>query len=1140
MPSPRYLVVASALLLCRLAAVPASADQSGPVIRINDPFAAPIWRMDVDGAQSTIVTGSMAKAVTLWPADDLKDFKIDRVPLRDEEMQRAHAVAISPDGRLIAYSVPPLRKADGQAEIGTARIYILDRSGGHIRTTISADLETRAQALRFSPDGTHLAATLSDGCGLRIWRTSDWTLAGRDDSGFAANDGINCCPGPDAIACDPAPTTPGLAFSPIPGRTLVATSGDAGVKLFELSRNGLSRVAYAGPEKIGLELPEDVAFNADGSRIAVGDARRRTAGSPVKPQAALLDARTLAPLGAPLAIGDHDVISPALLDPTQTPSAQQLSLNRVAWVEDEGETSIVAGGVLWCQALEPSRIKGQLEDRALDNCLVRWRVDPRTGRALAPPDFIRAGLDRAMDLRFLAKSRRLAVATLERLVLLNLDGSRAEAGGEPLVSRSRAIDFRDRPVDKSSGTWLGFAASADLTRVYVEDFRSSKTKPLGLLFDVATLKVAPAALPPDGLSPPNRDPFVIEDIAQWWNQRQPPTLYGLPLDEVRQEKDTYRFAVLGDGQWALIGSANHLRLVDYSGGAAKVVCDRRISAEAFRGALAADGTLAVVGHGDGTLVWYRIDRAATPCRLDPVLTIHIRRAESGAGWTWTAWQPTTGKFAADGRNQRLLTWQVAKPDGGFDLVLFSMLRTLYDPAAIKASLATPLPSADQVAALEKGVREAADPVRLSVVYPDPAAEVAEPTVSFDLRPEGAGPWPQHLWVTVGGGGSPAAKRAAGRSYTASEPVEVATAAPLTVDVELPESARRSNGNLPVCFHFDGAAEETCHTITWIGPLTEPPPRRLWAVIVGFSAYRDPALALPFAQNDALDIAHLFIDDYEQRVRKSGPKADFADLHVDLLVAAASETAAAELRALEANDRVTIRSPSTAGLREALRAIAAEDKDGALADDVVLFYFSGHGLLHPYNRDKGLTALLDPEIEPSYSFDSLARHAIASDELIGFLDGISAAKLVIIDACRTTAAIPEGRAFDPGAVSLEFESRLVSANVFFSAAPGQPSLDQNLYAFDATRPEDVRGNGLFTFALLRSLTTKQAGKPRTVRPFDVEEDIGRFFDRADPDSAAQKLLAMLAEQGITVAMQEPIFMPARRQGIRNMTIRTVLP
>ena len=87
---------------------------------------------------------------------------------------------------------------------------------------------------------------------------------------------------------------------------------------------------------------------------------------------------------------------------------------------------------------------------------------------------------------------------------------------------------------------------------------------------------------------------------------------------------------------------------------------------------------------------------------------------------------------------------------------------------------------------------------------------------------------------------------------------------------------------------------------------------------------------------------------------------------------------------------------------------------------------------------------------------------------------------------------------------------------------------------------MRGNGLFTYALLQSLTAKPASRPRIVRPLDLDQDVEKFFDPTNPNSAAQKLLALLAERGDAVAMQEPVFMPARRQGIRNMTIRTVLP
>lgn len=1128
-----------ALVCLWLSLIPAHADPNSPVIRINDPFSAPIWRMDVDARQSTIVTSSMAKAVTVWSVADLKDFQIYRVPLRDEEMQRAHAIAISPDGKRIAYAVPPLRRADGPSDTGTARIYILDRGTGRIVATIEEDLETRAQALRFSPDGTLLAATLSDGCGLRVWRASDWSLAGRDDRMFTEESGAACCPGTGSNACSSSSTTTtGLAFSPGPGENRIVTAGDSGITLYAIAAGTLTRLTAASANEIGLELPEDVAFSPDGSKIAVGDARKKALDAAIKLQVAVLDASSLKRVAPLLAVGDEDVVSPTLLDPNKTPAAQQLSLSRVAWVENGGSVFVVAGGVLWCQALEPSRIRGQVQDRALDNCLVRWRLAPETGSALAGPEFIRAGLDRVMDLRALKHTRRLAVATLERLTILDHDGSVAEAGAEQLVARRRAIDLRDRPIDKVAGTWLGFATSEDLSKIYVEDFRSSKSKPFGLVFDLATLTAKQASSMPADLAPPNRDAFVIDDIAHWWNQPAAPVLYGLPLQSLQGEKDTYRVAVLADADTALIGSANYIRIVDYAGGTPKVVCDRRVSAEAYRAAFSKDGSLVVVGHSDGTVVWYGVSRLGSTCRLDALLVVYFRQSEVGEGWTWTAWQPATGKFAADGRNQRLLTWQIPSAGGQVDLVPFSKLRKLYDPAAVKAAIRFPPSASTQTIALEKDVREAVDQVRLRIVYPDFGSEVAEITVSIDLRLEG-GPWPQRLRVTAGNG-SQVVKHVAGRTYAAAEPVEVVSGKPLTVDIDLPESARRSNANVPVCFRFENASQETCHAITWVGPLSPPPRRRLWAVIAGFSAYTDPSMVLQFAQNDALDIARLFVGDYEQRVRKQVGLPDFSDLHVDLAVAASTRTAAAEMENLRSSGKVTVRAAGIAGLREALREIAARDQNEELSDDVLLFYYSGHGILHPFNHDKGLTALLGPGIDQSYSRETLAQEAMDSEELIALLDEISAAKLVIVDACRTTVAIPSARAFDPGAVSLEFESRLTTANVFFSASPGQPSLDQNLYAFDLTRPESERGNGLFTYALLQSLTARQDGETRIVRANDVDRDVEQFFDRSDTTSPAQRLLNLLAQQGLTVPMQEPVYIPARRQGIRNIAIRTVPP
>ncbi len=87
-----------------------------PALIINDPFAAPLWRIDVDADENHLVAGSPAKAAAVWSLDDPSAAELLRLPLREEEMQRAHAIAISPDGKHVAAAVPPLRDDKGFAQ----------------------------------------------------------------------------------------------------------------------------------------------------------------------------------------------------------------------------------------------------------------------------------------------------------------------------------------------------------------------------------------------------------------------------------------------------------------------------------------------------------------------------------------------------------------------------------------------------------------------------------------------------------------------------------------------------------------------------------------------------------------------------------------------------------------------------------------------------------------------------------------------------------------------------------------------------------------------------------------------------------------------------------------------------------------
>jgi len=121
-----------------------------------------------------------------------------RLPLSPEQFKRAHAVAISPNGELVAYSVPPLSAEGGSFRPGTSVVYVLRRGTGEMVQMLnrsSDDIVARPQAMRFSPDGELLAAVLSSGCGLRVWSTRRWELIARDDRGYGGD------PPPTCISC---------------------------------------------------------------------------------------------------------------------------------------------------------------------------------------------------------------------------------------------------------------------------------------------------------------------------------------------------------------------------------------------------------------------------------------------------------------------------------------------------------------------------------------------------------------------------------------------------------------------------------------------------------------------------------------------------------------------------------------------------------------------------------------------------------------------------------------------------------------------------------------------------------------------------------------------------------------------------
>jgi WD40 repeat protein len=251
--------IAAALLgLIALAFAPALVEDQGPnagtdlydrpVLAIDpDMHTAKIWAQAVDAAGQFAVTGSDDRTVRVWSVADGKLLRTIWIPAGPAEVGSIRAVAISPDGSMIA--------AGGyteQIQGDYYPIYLFDREAGNLIQRIHGDLPSDTKALTFSLDGRYLAATLSVGNGLRVFdKDKDWGEAFRDDQYGDSSYGA-------AFARD--------------GR-LATTAYDGMIRLYEYHPNNdkpnFHRVG--GPAKAPSgNLPRGVAFSPDGRRLAVG------------------------------------------------------------------------------------------------------------------------------------------------------------------------------------------------------------------------------------------------------------------------------------------------------------------------------------------------------------------------------------------------------------------------------------------------------------------------------------------------------------------------------------------------------------------------------------------------------------------------------------------------------------------------------------------------------------------------------------------------------------------------------------------------------------------------------------------------------------------------------------------------------
>jgi WD40 repeat protein len=153
----------------------ALAQTQEPILRMEmGMHSSLISSIAMDAQNQFIVTGSWDKSVRLWEPSTGRLLKIFRPPIGEGPVGMIFAVAISPDGKTIACGG---RTESGE---GTSRsIYLFDRESGKLVQRIGGFLFS-IYHLTYSKDGRFLGAGMNEKGGLRIYRTSDYSVARED------------------------------------------------------------------------------------------------------------------------------------------------------------------------------------------------------------------------------------------------------------------------------------------------------------------------------------------------------------------------------------------------------------------------------------------------------------------------------------------------------------------------------------------------------------------------------------------------------------------------------------------------------------------------------------------------------------------------------------------------------------------------------------------------------------------------------------------------------------------------------------------------------------------------------------------------------------------------------------------------